>query len=234
MKITSCLEKEEVILVQKTDNDMRQRVIVGLALLAIVLMMFPVPLSIYRGVVLTVVGAVCIYELIMIRRFNWLMLGQVFILAAGLRGIWMLFEKSWQWVLVLIVATAATDVVALLVGHGFKKRWPEAATPLSKHSPSKTREGALGGIIAGATCGWLMMWGLNTWAGLSVNVWHLVLVAIVPVVAICGDLYESRFKRSVSIDDTSNLLLGHGGVIDRVDSLAAVFATIGMVLYLII
>lgn len=80
-----------------------------------------------------------------------------------------------------------------------------------KISPNKTWQGAFGGIlaaIAGASI-------LSTFSA-DVAIYHwFILAVIISVSAIFGDLVESRLKRSIGVKDSSNLLPGHGGILDR-------------------
>ena len=82
-------------------------------------------------------------------------------------------------------------------------------------SPAKTVEGALGGLIFGSAA---MTIG-GRWVFPDVPV-PVVAVAAVLVVAagMAGDLFESLLKRSAGVKDSSNLIPGHGGVLDRIDS----------------
>lgn len=94
-------------------------------------------------------------------------------------------------------------------------------TPLAPAvSPKKTREGAVGGLIAAAVIlpvfGWYWIPGVPP----AVLAAFGVLVA---VVGILGDLFESLIKRSVDVKDASGLIPGHGGMLDRIDAL--IFST---------
>lgn len=124
--------------------------------------------------------------------------------------------KSELWVshlLVLFITTYATDSFAWLVGKNFGKTplWPAV-------SPKKTREGAVGGFIGGALLG-TILWLIFVEASWSNSIIGIILL---PVIAQLGDLAQSRIKRWVGIKDSSNLIPGHGGVFDRVDSLMLV------------
>lgn len=83
-------------------------------------------------------------------------------------------------------------------------------------SPKKTREGAIGGLLAGAimmaAVGRLWLPGLPTWQ-------LAVLGTAVAIVGILGDLFESMLKRSADVKDSSDLIPGHGGMLDRIDAL---------------
>jgi phosphatidate cytidylyltransferase len=111
------------------------------------------------------------------------------------------------WLLVMI---AVSDSGQYYCGRAFGRRKLAPAV-----SPAKTIEGAVGGVIiatmAGAVSGPWALPGLSpaTAAGLTLA---LVLAGIV------GDLFESLLKRSAGVKDSSNLIPGHGGVLDRIDS----------------
>lgn len=120
-----------------------------------------------------------------------------------------------QWgasvLLVLFLATVVSDTAQYYTGRSFGRR---ALAPAI--SPKKTVEGAVGGVVATAVVlPWLGRWGLPQAAPLS-----LALVgAALAVVGIVGDLFESQLKRAAGMKDSSGLLPGHGGMLDRIDSL---------------
>jgi phosphatidate cytidylyltransferase len=111
----------------------------------------------------------------------------------------------------LVVLIAAADVGAYFGGRRFGRR---RLAP--RVSPGKTWEGFLAGFAA-ATLAALVGGRLLGFAGLP---WVAVCVVVV-LASVVGDLVESMFKRRVGLKDSSALLPGHGGVLDRVDSLTA-------------
>ncbi|GAC1657687.1 MAG: phosphatidate cytidylyltransferase [Candidatus Dormibacteraceae bacterium] len=114
------------------------------------------------------------------------------------------------WLVLPVLAAAATDTFALLVGSRVG-RHPFFAWI----SPKKTVEGAVGGLagaMAVMTTGSILLLGLPWWHA-------VVLGLLVGVGAELGDLVESQMKRIAEVKDSSNLIPGHGGVLDRFDSI---------------
>lgn len=124
-------------------------------------------------------------------------------------------EDGRKWFFLGLLATFAVDTGAYAVGRliGRHKLAP-------KISPKKTWEGAIGGTIAGIAAVFL----LNAWFDTGVgNGTILHLAVALPPAAILGDLLESWMKRRMGVKDASGLLPGHGGFMDRLDSLLFVF-----------
>ena len=87
-------------------------------------------------------------------------------------------------------------------------------------SPGKTRSGALAGVVGALVVAPLFALLVFPRVGVEVSVWQLVAISgILSVVGQAGDLVESLFKRQAGVKDSSNLIPGHGGVLDRLDSL---------------
>lgn len=118
------------------------------------------------------------------------------------------------WLLVALMIVWAADSGAYFAGRKFGK------TKLSPRiSPNKTVEGLVGGVVAGM----IVALAAAPLAGASMK--ELPYVAIVAIwtilFSVVGDLYESLLKRHVGAKDSSHLIPGHGGVLDRIDSVLA-------------
>lgn len=83
-------------------------------------------------------------------------------------------------------------------------------------SPNKTWEGFAGGTLFTALASWL----LSSYTELDLALWHwLVLSILVVLSATLGDLFESALKRNHGLKDSGKMMPGHGGILDRIDSL---------------
>ncbi|WP_174875166.1 phosphatidate cytidylyltransferase [Vogesella oryzae] len=110
------------------------------------------------------------------------------------------------------------DIAAYFAGKAFGRR--KLAPSIS---PGKSWEGVVGAVLGVAAYVWLVL--QLGWLQLDLPLPGLLLLALgLTAVSVVGDLLESWFKRSAGIKDSSNLLPGHGGVYDRIDSLIAVLA----------
>ncbi len=119
-----------------------------------------------------------------------------------------------RWTLFVFVLIWAADIGAYFVGRRFgsKKLAPQI-------SPGKTREGAYGGLVMTALVALASALFLQL---SSLHTFYLVLLAVITVMfSIIGDLFESLMKRHANLKDSGTLLPGHGGVLDRIDSLLA-------------
>ncbi|MFH4499090.1 phosphatidate cytidylyltransferase [Vibrio diabolicus] len=118
----------------------------------------------------------------------------------------------------------AADSGAYFAGKSLGKR------KMAPHvSPNKTIEGLIGGIITAL----IVAWAFADWFDIQfTSPVHMVLITLVTVViSVLGDLVESMFKRVSGIKDSSNIIPGHGGVLDRIDSLTAAFPVFALLYY---
>ena len=122
-----------------------------------------------------------------------------------------IYESGMAIVFFILFIIWATDSGAYFIGRSFGKRklWPEI-------SPKKTIEGSIGGVISALIVGTVF----HQFVPLFESTGLLVLVIfIVAIVGQLGDLVESAFKRHYQVKDSGTLLPGHGGILDRFDSL---------------
>ncbi len=124
-------------------------------------------------------------------------------------------EGGREWFFIGLLATFATDTGAYAVGRAIGRH-----RMAPKVSPKKTWEGAAGGYAAGFGA----VLGLNVLFDTGVRAaTALPLAAALPAAAVLGDLFESWMKRRMGVKDASGLLPGHGGFMDRLDSVLFVF-----------
>jgi phosphatidate cytidylyltransferase len=147
-------------------------------------------------------------------------------LVACFAAIVMLFQYSALFLLSVLVIVWSADIFAYVCGKTFGKN--KLAPSIS---PGKSWEGAIGGgVVTVLLASLTVLFGgealANTfavrvqasfgWAGM------LAVIALIVVASVVGDLFESQLKRRAGMKDSSNLLPGHGGVLDRIDALVPV------------
>jgi phosphatidate cytidylyltransferase len=120
-------------------------------------------------------------------------------------------QSGLAWTVSAFVIAWASDIMAYLVGSlvGGPKLWP-------RFSPNKTWSGFIGGLVAGTLAGAALGAFLNMGIGPG---WGAVLGLAAALATMAGDLWESALKRRYGVKDASNLIPGHGGLLDRVDGL---------------
>ena len=125
-----------------------------------------------------------------------------------------------EFVIFALFATFISDSAAYFIGRAFGQHYLAPAI-----SPRKTWEGAVGGVICTAAASLVLQW----WLGLPLSYLGAAVLAIaVSVFGQIGDLAASLFKRNAGAKDSSQVIPGHGGFLDRIDSV--IFA--GLVVYI--
>ncbi|MFI3241280.1 MAG: phosphatidate cytidylyltransferase [Alphaproteobacteria bacterium] len=145
-------------------------------------------------------------------KYRKLLVLGVFYVSVGMGSIlWFAQEVGFFSTIWLLLMIWATDIGAFLVGPALKG--PKIAP---KISPNKRWSGALGGIIFAACVSASYVWGagnLDTYAP------YVIFAVIVSIFGQIGDFVESAIKRCVGVKDSSQMIPGHGGLFDRMDSL---------------
>ena len=121
-------------------------------------------------------------------------------------------ENSINIILFVMLVIFASDTSAFLFGKTLGKR--KLAPTIS---PSKTYEGAIAGVIAAS----IMAFSASLYFELNIRFIYVILLGIlIGIIAQTGDILESKFKRRAILTNSSDILPGHGGVLDRLDSVA--------------
>lgn len=157
----------------------------------------------------------------------WVALGVLYVGALGATLVLLReLPNGRDWVYMALLSTFAVDTSAYVTGRtiGRHKLAPRI-------SPKKTWEGFFGGWAAGFAAAVSLNYGL----GLRVDAADIVLIAVaLPVAAAAGDLVESAVKRWTGVKDASELIPGHGGVLDRLDSVLFTFPLVYVVARLLV
>ncbi|MBD1564942.1 phosphatidate cytidylyltransferase [Vibrio sp. SA48] len=128
-------------------------------------------------------------------------------------------------VLFVCLIVWAADSGAYFAGKSFGKRKMAPAV-----SPNKTIEGLIGGVITALIVAWFTADLFNIEFSSPVSM--VVITLFTVVISVLGDLVESMFKRVSGIKDSSNIIPGHGGVLDRIDSLTAAFPIFALLYFI--
>ena len=114
----------------------------------------------------------------------------------------------------VILAAWGTDIFAYVIGKTMGKH------KFSKVSPKKTIEGCIGGVIGAVILILIYTYIVNTYFNVNYSYTYIAIISIIlSLIGQIGDFAASSIKRFVDIKDYSNLIPGHGGMLDRIDSL---------------
>ncbi len=131
-------------------------------------------------------------------------------ITVALSSILVVSQASYDFVWYIFIFAWATDTCAYFAGFAFGKN-----KLMPKVSPKKTIEGAIGGVIGCVT--------ISTIYAYFVHPEFMVLIAVSAfvgsIISQVGDLFASSFKRKLGVKDYGNLIPGHGGMLDRIDSI---------------
>jgi len=192
-------------------TDLARRTGTSVAYGAVVLAAAFAPAPVF-ALLLLATAVLAITELVALRRAGIVALAQALVLVVGLLSLYFLRnlgDPSFV-LLVTILAVWAADMAAYAVGSTFGRR---KIAP--RVSPGKTWEGTVAGFVVAAAV------VLALTAPFGIHPWAVLTALFIGPVAFAGDLLESWLKRRAGVKDSGTLLPGHGGLLDRIDSLLA-------------
>lgn len=142
------------------------------------------------------------------------LMGVLVLVPAWLALVFLRSQPHGEWLIVMMVVTVVcADTGAYFVGRRWGKKKLAPAV-----SPGKSMEGLYGGMASSAVFALILVFTIS---GGSPNFWLLAVILPTSVVSVFGDLLESMMKRQRGIKDSGTLLPGHGGILDRFDSITA-------------
>jgi len=172
----------------------------------------------YRGIALSIIAMLipCIFSKKYETKDAIFMIGAIIILGLSMNGAILIRKFSLEKFIYIISIPIVTDSFALFIGNAFGKH------KLSKISPNKSWEGCFGGSLFAVIISNAIYYFMVS----SVVSWQIILITLtLSILGQMGDLIFSRIKRENNIKDFSSIIPGHGGILDRIDSLIIVMAT---------
>jgi phosphatidate cytidylyltransferase len=215
-------------------TDLRRRTVTAVVYAAIVLVVVLAPRELFL-VAVAVVVLLALGELVRLRRAGIAAALELLVLGLGAASLVLLrsitdtpgtfFSSRYGLgpLLMTILAVWAADVTGYAVGSVAGRH-----RIVPRISPGKTWEGTIAGFLAAAAI--VILWNRPH---LGISVWSAVMAVLIGPAAFGGDLLESWVKRRAGVKDSGTLLPGHGGMLDRIDSLmAAATLVVGVILAL--
>lgn len=117
------------------------------------------------------------------------------------------------WIALAFLASMFSDMGAFLIGSRFGRH-----KMMTRVSPNKSWEGYIGGVVVSILLTGLIAWGVHFFIPSVTLAAGLVMGAVISILAPLGDFGESMLKRPFGVKDSSNLIPGHGGFLDRIDA----------------
>lgn len=147
-----------------------------------------------------------------------LLMGIAVLVPAWLALLYLQSQHNGQWLIIIAATTViCADTGAYFTGRKWGRKKLAAAV-----SPGKTLEGCYGGIALSFVFAAVVAIALSeNFDNIFDNAWLVLMVVVAALVSIFGDLFESMLKRHRGIKDSGVILPGHGGVLDRIDSITA-------------
>jgi phosphatidate cytidylyltransferase len=131
--------------------------------------------------------------------------------------------------IIIIASIWTNDTMAYIVGSLIGK------TPLSKISPKKTWEGTIGGLVLCVVVVWFLFGRIFQFSPFSImGTVVLIIAGIASIAGTIGDLFESKLKRMAGVKDSGSFMPGHGGFLDRFDSLLFAVPAVWLFLHFIL
>ena len=168
------------------------------------------------SILFAIIGLICFYEMWQLRIGKTKILALLYVLIPFISiQIIIYFSNSWiywysEGILSILIATWTFDSFAYIIGVKFGKN-----KILPSISPNKSWEGFFGGMIVTIILAFLYC----LYEEKNFTDDYMLLAIIVPFLATLGDFIQSAYKREAGVKDSGNLIPGHGGMLDRMDSL---------------
>lgn len=155
------------------------------------------------------------------------LVGVVVLLPTALALMFLRSIDPW-WLLGAMAIVSIADIAAYFSGRAFGRR--KLAPSIS---PGKSWEGVYGALVAVVVYGLVTL--VTAGAHFSPTLWGVIVFALMLLtgISVAGDLFESLLKRQAGIKDSSHLLPGHGGVLDRIDSLTSTLPMLALFVFLV-